>query len=124
VWLAFLEVPSYRICRYVCLFLSCHGYSVDLEYNCVLLTSPCEYFHVSQFCKLEYSVDPGSIKVKRGSPSRSLGGVVGVMEKMSVRISPTSCKLVLSDCGKIECRLSYVSGPSQTPYLSKLDFSA
>ncbi len=34
VWLVFLEVQNYQICRSVGLFLSCNGYSVDLEYKC------------------------------------------------------------------------------------------
>ena len=33
VWSAFPEVQTYRVCRSVCLFLSCHGYSVDLEFK-------------------------------------------------------------------------------------------
>ena len=56
-------------------------------------------------------------------PSCSLGGVVGVLGKMSVKISPTSCMLALSDCGKIKCRCSNVCGPSPLPYLSRFDYS-
>ena len=90
----------------------------------VLSPSPCERFHVWQFCKLEYIDVPGSIRVIRGSLSCSFGVGVDNLSKMSVKISPTSWVPVLSDCGKIDCRLSNVSGPFPLTYLSRFDCNA